>query len=73
MPFGWFFEIRPNSEVGYDMVKITVCCVGCGMDFTFDTEDPSVLIDIYKSANMPRISIKPCPHCGKQNKVKIPI
>ena len=55
------------------MAKITVTCVKCKNDFEFDTEDPSELTEGYKAMDTPRIFIKPCPHCGKQNKVKVSI
>ena len=55
------------------MTKITVTCVRCKKNFEFDTEDPSALAEGYKEMNMPRIFIKRCPHCGKQNKVKVSV
>gem|GEM_PF-5034642 len=54
------------------MVKIIVCCVNCKKDFSFNTEDPSLLWEIYKSEDSPRICIPSCYHCGKPNRVKVP-
>jgi hypothetical protein len=53
------------------MVEVTVCCINCKNDFAFDTDDPTVVVESYRSKNMPRIFIKFCPRCGKENKVKL--
>jgi hypothetical protein len=61
---------------GDNMVKVGVCCIECNNEFSLDTDDLSVIVEVTRagnSPNMPQIYIKECPECGALNRVEIPV